>query len=103
MLDKLRVELSRRCSALPPIQNEFRDRLFYEVSIDIGPCHNLHGILTWVPIAIQGGRSRLAEGFGLVLLLMTPFTDDMLAKFVFPGVAHLTSLSPVENEILQLR
>ena len=102
MLDELGIQFLGKRTALAPVEDKFRDGLFYEVPLYAAALHDLHGVKAGPPCVIQVGGFRDAERFGLVLLLAPPVTDNVLAKLVFPGVAGFAPFAPVKDEIFQL-
>ena len=101
VLDKFRVQLLRRRTPFAPVQDELRYRFVDKLPVDAAALHDLQGIQAGAPAVVQPG-GRGAESLGLALLVVAPVANDMLAEFVFPGVAGFTALAPVIDEILQL-
>ena len=102
MLDEFRVQFPGRGAALSPVEDELGDGVFYELPLDPAALHDLHGIEARAPTAVQPGGFRRAEGFRLILLVVAPVADHVLAELVFPGVAGFAPLAPVKDEIFQL-
>ena len=60
-------------------------------------------LVTWVYlVTIYIGHHSWFSLLPLVLLLTPPVADNVLAKFVLPGVTGFAPLAPVKDEIFQL-
>lgn len=102
VLDKFGVELPDFAAALAPVKHKFRNGLLDKVARNAAALHDFQRIGTGLPIVVQCLHLGNVEGLGGILLVAAPVADDVLAEFVFPGVAGLAALAPVKDEVLQL-